>query len=386
MFAEQEIRLAPLLEPRAAQAIQLIVTDDVADCLSSLSTTAEARTPETRLLVRVWDDLPSHRDMREEMLDCLARSAFAVWPNWYGNIDRNADGCPSLVADQLLHAAGVAAVRCEIIDSWLHQAVAHCIAGRLPRLRRFAPIEEASQLTLAVGPDRFFLALAVTNASEPNSGLFALARVCEWLASHARIRILLIIPRELANSPDLDSVSFAKVDVFVASEKQGQELHRDRLSRQSQGETTWEQVERGNAREWLAGSLIGRPHPYSRGEQMLWKAISEDPELSRLFECNQWVQTRIPTRYIADLVCRRFGLVVEVDGHFWHSGPTAFARDRQRDYELTVSDHLVLRLPHDEVVADVATAVDKIRSLVRFRQERDFEPQELPADSATSMI
>jgi very-short-patch-repair endonuclease len=61
-------------------------------------------------------------------------------------------------------------------------------------------------------------------------------------------------------------------------------------------------------------------------------------------------------------------LVVEVDGYYWHSSPSAFSRDRQRDFELAVAGHLVLRLPHDEVIADVENAVEKIRTLVRFRR------------------
>jgi very-short-patch-repair endonuclease len=63
-------------------------------------------------------------------------------------------------------------------------------------------------------------------------------------------------------------------------------------------------------------------------------------------------------------------VIVEVDGYEHHSNRFAFSNDRRRDYELTVSDYLVLRLPHDEVIQDVGIAIEKIRDLVQFRRSK----------------
>ena len=67
-------------------------------------------------------------------------------------------------------------------------------------------------------------------------------------------------------------------------------------------------------------------------------------------------------------------VVVEVDGYGWHSSPTAFAADRARDYELTLTGYLVLRLPHDFVVSDPALAAERVRDPVRFRRRRPPPP------------
>ncbi len=69
-----------------------------------------------------------------------------------------------------------------------------------------------------------------------------------------------------------------------------------------------------------------------------------------------------------DLLWTAGKVVVEVDGYQHHGHRQAFSADRRRDYELTVSGYLVLRLPHDEVLDDVELAVEKIRDMVRFRQ------------------
>ena len=44
--------------------------------------------------------------------------------------------------------------------------------------------------------------------------------------------------------------------------------------------------------------------------------------------------------------------------------------DRHRDYELLLSGYTVLRLSHDEVMADVTTALEKIRRVSRLQLQR----------------
>lgn len=74
--------------------------------------------------------------------------------------------------------------------------------------------------------------------------------------------------------------------------------------------------------------------------------------------------------YLVDLVWSGGKVVVEVDGYGFHASQSAFSADRRRDAELVLSDYLVLRLPHDEVVADAELAVDRIRDFVRYRRRK----------------
>jgi very-short-patch-repair endonuclease len=87
----------------------------------------------------------------------------------------------------------------------------------------------------------------------------------------------------------------------------------------------------------------------------------------RLTECHS-VRTRFDTEFLVDLVWADGKVIVEVDGYQYHSNRQAFSADRRRDYELTVSGYLVLRLPHDEVMDDVELALEKIRDMVHFRR------------------
>jgi very-short-patch-repair endonuclease len=114
--------------------------------------------------------------------------------------------------------------------------------------------------------------------------------------------------------------------------------------------------------------LIGRPNPASPGELMLASRLERDEQLAGLFRYNVRVETARGTSPLVDLVWEEGKLVVEVDGFYFHSSAEAFARDRNRDYELAISGYLVLRLPGDEVVADVELAVEKIRDMVAFRR------------------
>ncbi len=123
--------------------------------------------------------------------------------------------------------------------------------------------------------------------------------------------------------------------------------------------------------------IIGRPHPASPAEIALHAAIEKRPDLAGRFDYNRIVSTCRDTRPIVDLVCADTGLIVEVDGYRFHTSRRAFAKDRQRDFELSVSGWRVLRLTHDEVMSDLASAIDKIRALLKApqRPSRELKPE-----------
>jgi very-short-patch-repair endonuclease len=115
--------------------------------------------------------------------------------------------------------------------------------------------------------------------------------------------------------------------------------------------------------------ILDRPHPDSPGEQRLSEALATDALLAELFRFNQVVETAWQRRYIVDLLNAKDRLIVEVDGYHCHRGQRAFNADRLRDFHLITSGYLVIRIPHDEVMHDVRAALEKIRSLVRFRRQ-----------------
>jgi very-short-patch-repair endonuclease len=141
----------------------------------------------------------------------------------------------------------------------------------------------------------------------------------------------------------------------------------------SQGRTG-RSADAGDERKHLVSPILNRPHPASPGEQLLARHLARDHQLGRLFQFNQRLETIFSNRYLVDLVWADGRVVVEVDGYGWHSAPSAFHTDRQRDYELTVSGYLVLRLPHDLVMEDPERACDRIRDFVKFRRQNPFSP------------
>ena len=114
--------------------------------------------------------------------------------------------------------------------------------------------------------------------------------------------------------------------------------------------------------------VIGQPHPFSRGEQLLAKRLAETrcwPDFSgSISRVNDG--TRTSTWSIS---CGRRGRSLSrwtVTSSIPTATPSRSIVDR--DYELTISGYLVLRLPHDEVIEDVELAVEKIRDVVQFRR------------------
>jgi len=74
---------------------------------------------------------------------------------------------------------------------------------------------------------------------------------------------------------------------------------------------------------------------------------------------------------VVDLFGATPRLVVEIDGYAFHRGPSAFQRDRDRDFCLLASGLRVLRLTHSEIMRSVDEAAAKIRAVI------DADPREV---------
>jgi very-short-patch-repair endonuclease len=88
-----------------------------------------------------------------------------------------------------------------------------------------------------------------------------------------------------------------------------------------------------------------------------------------LFSCNETVSIGggLMTPPRVDLLWREGRVVVELDGPEHQDDPN-FADDRHRDYELLVAGYLVLRITNNQIETDLQRAIEKIRSVVRFRR------------------
>jgi len=341
-----------LLEAAAPSRVRLARCESVEHVLRELAT--EAQVPDDgRVITCLWDRLPLLSEILSQTLNRLAETALALWPTWYGQSRPTQNGVEPDLASVPNEVART------VSRPWYRAAAGCCRAGLPPRLEQYPQAIEAAQLASAIEPRRIVLVLALTDSRAAPDRLLGLARAAEWLAAQTHAPVLLLVPAALPESEELASIDFASLTLCreapptreAADEKQ----------------------------TLLVWPLLGVPHPNSPGEQLLASRLRDDDELGPLFQFNQRITTTPGSSYIADLLWAEGKLVVEIDGYRWHSSQDSFRSDRHRDYELLISGYLSLRLPHDEVVAGVEEALQKIRRLVAFR--RRHLPQRLSSEN-----
>jgi hypothetical protein len=322
----------------------------VDDAVQQVFDWAARQEPLHRVAASHFSRLPDLRTLIDSLVNDLAEVARGVWPNWYGRDvsqvgDAKADSHQAAL--QVLQANAPGNLRGKVALSWLEQTAPKCRVGQLPVVTRVARSRQVHQLALAIDPHHLLLLLAMDDQSSSTDCILAFARAAEWLARHTQCPVLVVIPASLRDHPELDSLSHGaftcRLDAAVSSPARQEEKLR-------------------------IGPIVGRPHPFSPGEQLLARHVAADPWLGPLFGFNMWVHALSGRRYLADLLWPAGQVVIEVDGYTVHSSVVVFAADRQRDYELLVSGYLVLRLPHDEVMDNVGLALDKIRRVAALRQ------------------
>lgn len=322
----------------------------VIEAISPLEVSEVTGSIDRKVVVQTWERLPEHKAVLEDILQALAKVTLAIWPLWYGQEVTFHSSGESTLEDSLLSQfklQELQATRQDVCIPWLKAAVGACQVGRLPVLDSFSRTVQVSQLALAINP--FIVILAVCDRQPQEYRLLSLARAATWLAQETKARVAVLIPDDLAEHRELDSILYGAI--LLPS-----------LVEQTTKSSTNEESKH------IIWPIQGKPHPFSPGEQILAQKLSQDVELAKLFFFNQSVETSRGRRYLVDLLWSDGKVVVEVDGYRHHGNSFAFIEDRHRDYELLISGYIVLRLPHDEVVNDVEIAVEKIRDVVRFRQ------------------
>ncbi len=279
-----------------------------------------------RVVAIRYGRLPRLGSLIDDVLGRLADLGLATWPGWCEHPAERGVSAP-----------------------WRKAAAGLCGLGRRPLPGGFTATASARQLALAIDPGPLLFALATDDEAPPPGALLALAKAAEWLAREAPARVLVVVPEALAGSDELDAVAFEATHL------------RDDVC-------DFDDAIAGPRATVRASPLIGRPNPSSGGEMLLADRLGRDAELAGLFRFNVRVATTRGTAPLVDLAWEGGKVVVEVDGYYFHSNSQAFSNDRRRDYELTISGYLVLRLPEDEVVQDPALAVEKIRDVVALRR------------------
>jgi very-short-patch-repair endonuclease len=331
--------------------VRLVLAKDVNEFLVDLKIRTDCFWGKLRLVSMTFDQLPDVKSLIGDVIDHLAEVALSLFPQWYGDaipfaqVESSTIGVESRLFDLLNQADPL---RRAVSLTWLKASRKLCRSGRPPIPREFHSSVQATQLALAIDAAPLLIALLLRDHVPPAGALLGLARTAEWLACETNARVLVVVAESLSTATELDSINFEA----VAWSRE-----------QEQAESA-----RGKRVEVTVSPIIGRPHPYSRGEQLLARSLTDDAMLAGLFRFNIRVETRCETRYLVDLVWTEGKVVVEVDGYEFHSDRRAFSLDRRRDYELLVSGYVVLRLPHDEIIEDVELAVEKIREVVKFRR------------------
>jgi very-short-patch-repair endonuclease len=344
-FSPGSVRVVFLAEPQSAAEL--------------LSAWMEGSREGLRLVTCSLAVLPRLPQLLEQFVQTLAEAARVLWPDWYdeaGSFEKNANLSDPAIADQWTRQ--VVQSQRHRNSSWLKAALRSLRAGRRPSLPEFPLALEAQQLALALTQSDLLIAVCLEESDPEEERLLGFARGVEWLARETGAAVLAVLPASLKSRRELDGINFQTVEW-----KPPQAATATPLDVEEQ--------------KHLVCPIIGRPHPGSPGEQILSEYLSNDPELGSLFEFNQRVVTVFESRFLVDLVWAAGQVIIEVDGFGYHSSRSAFISDRHRDYELTLTGYLTLRLPHDFVVQDPELAIERIREFVRFRTRYPFSKSEV---------
>jgi very-short-patch-repair endonuclease len=375
MGAETGIASAAEVVQRAERGrVTTIFCAQVTLARGQLRAAAEELEPVPTLVALEWEYAPSLARELDEICVALADAARSLWPAWYVTAEERFEAGPSPVSNVEALVAKVAQGYPGVSASWLREADRRCQQGKRPLVRNVASAEQVRQLSLALDPARLMFALSVDVADVAPARLRGLVRAAEWLAHEARAKTLLLVPEGWRGRVELDPVSYRAAsldpDLAFPPERASVRPRPDpEASAKPHGKADANSGDdtpttgASGAPHVTVGPIVGRPHPSSDVEELVYARLATDAELAGLFEFNQRLPAFGDKHYIVDLVWRKGGLVIELDGPE-HNGQMAYARDRERDYRLLVSGYSTLRVPNAEVCVDVDSVITKIRNVV----------------------
>lgn len=342
-----------------SERVLTIFAQEVASVRRELVAEASAAASPPTLVSVHWQSAPPLDKELEQIVLVLAGAAKDLWPRWYSTVDERFDRerWPNAEVEVRLDEARRAAPA--VSAAWFRKAWAACQRGKAPIVRPVSGAEQVRQLAIALDPRGPWILLLVSNGDAPSARIHALARAAEWLGSQAKARVILIVPGAWRGKPELDVVSYESI--------------------------TWESTEVPDEDERplpqdgpriLVEPTIGEPHPASRAEQRLFEALKCDQNLAGLFQFNRRVIAFQGQLYRVDLLCPKYRVVVEIDGDE-HRSRKDFRWDRDRDYRLLLAGYLTLRLTNEDVLGDLALALEKLRNVVDLRRNHRNDSYDL---------
>ena len=355
--------------------VRTFFCSDTGGVISGLKSALPPGEPDFNLVYCSWETIPCLDDILNDIIGVLARMALSLWPGWSGTTPQEGGS-----------------------GKWLERAASLCRRKQLPLPKGFSKSVQVQQLSEIMGPGELIIVLALQNNGGDQTNIFSFVKACQWVASESSARVAVLLPPGFSDLEEIEAISYGAVQYHgpdkgrAAAALPGEAALLGETAPQSetaaQRETVsmgaaalpsvatfhpgiWERKP-GRADEKKASTPLpelGVPHPLSQGEQLMAATLAGDPGLSALFEFNRKVRTLHGRQYIVDLLWEAGKVVVEIDGYTFHGTRSAFASDRNRDYELMISSYIVLRIPHGEGMDDPDHALKKIRDIVAFRRK-----------------
>jgi len=344
-----------------------VFTEDVEDTQGMLEELMTSEREPARVVTVSWLQVPLLGNELELLVNALAEATLQLYPHLYGVTQSPSERWVEADVETAAHevtrrVAGVVGTACrEILKA--------CRKRKRPIIRRLSNTEHVRQLALAIEPHRLAILIAVKDTEVRAASLRALAQGAEWLAGATRARVVLVLPKALYGATELDHVTYAaclfsapRVDALDAVEQKPAAVTPLPKSKAPKRQVTEPNV--------TVSPVLGKPHPRSEAEKVLYDRICADPQLREFFAFNQRVETRFESMPTVDLLSLRHKLVIEIDGDD-HRRLLKWANDRKRDVELFLSGYRVMRFTTWNLLENMDLVLSRIRDAVRLLQEQE---------------
>ncbi|MGC4070606.1 MAG: DUF559 domain-containing protein [Polyangiaceae bacterium] len=350
---------ARVVQRAKRERVLTVFTSDAVSVRREIVSEVSARTSPPTIVSLHWNAAPPLDKELDEIVDAMAAAAKDLWPHWYCSVEErfNRERWPN--AEVELRLEDARSVARTVSAAWFRKAWNACRAGGAPVVRQVSAAEQLRQLALALDPKGPLVLLLVSDPVAPPTRIHALARAAEWLASHASVAVILVVPEPWRGKPELDVVGYEPVSWETSEFSDPDELPLPEIGPRILVEPT-----------------IGQPHPASRAEQRLYDCLMQDASLSKLFRFNQRVIAFQNQPFRVDLLCEEHRIVVEVDGNE-HRAARKYREDRDRDYRLLAAGYWTLRLTNEDVFSDIALVMAKLRNLIDVRTSQKIGRHEL---------
>lgn len=335
---------------KAGRVLTVFAAD--AGCVRrALVAQAEASVPSRTVVSVHWQRAPQLDLELDHIVRTMAEAARDLWPRWYATVDERFERDHWPTAELELRLNDARQKTDDISAAWFRKAWVACQKKALPIVKTLSSAEQLRQLALAIDPGGPIAMLAVSAVESPSTRIHSLARAAEWLAAQIDAPVVLVVPEQWSQYNELDVVNYEPIR-WQNEDENASEV-------QVQGTEPQTLV--------LVEPYIGQPHPCSDVEQRLCERIKRDSELSMLFQFNRRTVGYEGVSYCVDLLWPQGNLVIEIDGHE-HRRLVNYHEDRERDYRLIMAGYIVLRITNEDVIANTAHVIEKIRNIVRMRR------------------